>query len=371
MHATGSRFDCRLSSSVLAIAAVAALSGCASDRTPAPASPARRAPTLTAQQSGTKQRLQALSAVDARVVWASGLGGTYAITTDGGATWRARVMPGGEALEFRDVHAVSESVAYLMAAGVGPASRIYKTVDGGATWTLQFQNPDPKGFNDCFAFWSPTRAIAMADSLGGRIPAIETVDGAAWREIGDRLPPALAGEAAFAASGTCVATQGSQLAWIATGGAERARVLATTDGGRTWTAHDTPLVQGSETSGGFSVAFRDRSHGMLGGGDLSKPTELSNNVARSRDGGRTWELASRTPFPGAIFGLAYAAGQDERIDRGRIVVATGPGGAAWTPDEGDTWVTFAGVTGYWAVGFAGPRDGWLVGTEGRILKISF
>jgi hypothetical protein len=29
------------------------------------------------------------------------------------------------------------------------------------------------------------------------------------------------------------------------------------------------------------------------------------------------------------------------------------------------------VTGYWAVAFASPEAGWLVGTGGRILKISF
>ena len=52
-------------------------------------------------------------------------------------------------------------------------------------------------------------------------------------------------------------------------------------------------------------------------------------------------------------------------------MATGPGGAAWTPDEGDTWYLLEGVEGYWAVAFASPDAGWFVGTEGRILKISF
>ena len=52
-------------------------------------------------------------------------------------------------------------------------------------------------------------------------------------------------------------------------------------------------------------------------------------------------------------------------------MATGPGGAAWTPDEGDTWTLLEGVANYWAVAFASPDAGWFVGTEGRILKISF
>ena len=52
------------------------------------------APTLTPQRSGTTNRLQAVSPVSARVVWASGVGGTFTVTTDGGATWRAGVVPG-------------------------------------------------------------------------------------------------------------------------------------------------------------------------------------------------------------------------------------------------------------------------------------
>ncbi len=55
----------------------------------------------------------------------------------------------------------------------------------------------------------------------------------------------------------------------------------------------------------------------------------------------------------------------------KTVVATGPGGAAWTPDEGDTWNLLEGVENYWAVAFAKAHAGWLVGTDGRILKIGF
>jgi photosystem II stability/assembly factor-like uncharacterized protein len=148
-------------------------------------------------------------------------------------------------LQFRDVQGVSDRVAYLLAAGVGTNSRIYKTEDGGDSWSLQFENQDPNGFYDCFGFWDASRGITMADAIGDRFPVIRTTDGTTWEDIGDQLPAALPGEAAFAASGTCIATQGETRAWIATGVAERARVLATTDGGQTWAAYDTPIVQGT------------------------------------------------------------------------------------------------------------------------------
>jgi photosystem II stability/assembly factor-like uncharacterized protein len=56
-------------------------------------SASREGPTVTPQVSGTTNRLQAVSAVNDRIVWASGLGGTFVRTTDGGRTWQEGVVP--------------------------------------------------------------------------------------------------------------------------------------------------------------------------------------------------------------------------------------------------------------------------------------
>ena len=94
-------------------------------------------PKLTPQTSGTTQLLIAVSPVNSRVVWAAGTGGTYVVTTDGGDTWKAGVVPGAEALQFRDVYAVSDKIAYLMSIGNDTNNfQIYKTLDGGATLSL-------------------------------------------------------------------------------------------------------------------------------------------------------------------------------------------------------------------------------------------
>src|ERR1700679_1179540 len=110
-------------------------------------------PSLTAQQSGTTQLLISVSPVDSRVVWAGGTGGTYVVTTDGGDHWKSAVVPGAEKDQFRDVHAVSDKVAYLMSIGNNTTDfKVYKTIDGGAHWTIQFTNENPDAFYDCFAF---------------------------------------------------------------------------------------------------------------------------------------------------------------------------------------------------------------------------
>ena len=321
-------------------------------------------PALTQQASGTTSRLISVSPVNERIVWASGAYGTFLKTVDGGNTWRSGVVPGADSLQFRDVEAVSASVAYLLSIGPGQQSRIYKTVDGGERWTMQFQNQDPKAFYDCFDFWTPERGLAFSDGSGGRFPLVRTQDGTHWQNIGQAVPAAQSGEGSFAASGTCVATQGDRNAWIGTGAAKKARVLATTDGGKSWSAYDTPIL-GDSTAGIASVAFRDRLHGLIGGGNVADTTS-QQNVARSDDGGHTWSLTTPAPFPGAVFGLAYVPG-----DQRHTVVATGPGGAAWSSDEGNTWTLLPEVKGYWGVAFAGQRAGWLVGEGGKILRLSF
>ncbi len=351
-----------------------------------------RQPKITTQTSNTTQLLIAVSPVNDRVVWAAGTGGTYVVTTDGGNTWKAAVVPGAENDQFRDVYAVDEKVAYLMSIGNNTTDfKIYKTVDGGANWTIQFTNEDPLAFYDCFAFWTPWRGIAHSDSGNGVFPDLRTTNGKTWESIAANMPPALPGEASFAASGTCSATEGERNAWIATGGSTIARILATRDGGNTWNAYDTPLVS-SASAGGISVEFRDAWHGILGGGDLSSNT--SAETATSDDGGKTWTLTNTPPVQGAIFCLAYVRGNrqgifhsdadgfgadgyfDHDLDRAVVITAeTEPnyssGPAAWTPDEGRTWFQIPGVSGNWAVGFANPKSGWFVGNNGQIIKISF
>jgi photosystem II stability/assembly factor-like uncharacterized protein len=331
-------------------------------------------PTLTPQNSGTTSGLIAVSPVNPQVVWACGRDGTFTMTTDGGETWNAGVVPGAEALEFRDVEAFSASVAYLMSIGANPTDfRIYKTTDGGATWILEFQNQIVGAFYDGFAFWTPHRGLAHSDSVNGVFPDLRTLDGITWHNISNNMPPALPGEFSFASSGTCVTTQGGRNAWIVTGGADIARVLATTDQGTTWNAYNTPLFSGP-LGGAFTVDFSDPFHGIVGGGDLDPNDPNNADTAVSSDGGRTWTLTNPPPVTGAIFGLSYVGrtGRGGGNNMGRAVVVTAnDGGAAWTPDEGNTWYTLPDVTGFWAVAFASPKAGWLVGTDGRILKISF
>lgn len=349
------RERCRL------VLAAALLAGCAS-RGPAPDIAVREF-VLSEQRSGTTALLQAVSALDDRVVWVSGHRATWARSTDGGATWVAGRMDGADsALQFRDVHAVSADIAYLLAAGPGDASRIYKTTDGGRTWGLQFRNTDPDAFYDCFDFWDARRGVVVSDAVRGRMIVRVTADGGAtWTEVpAAGLPDALEGEGAFAASGTCLVAGADGAAWIGTGAAAGARVYATADYGRTWSVVRTPVVSGT-ASGIATLSFRDGRHGLALGGRIALAQDTANHAALTDDGGRTWTLTGRPDFPGAVYGSAWVPGS--RVS----AVAVAPGGLAVTTDDGASWRRLSDSP-YWAVGF-GRRLGWAVGPGGRITRV--
>ncbi|HYJ80009.1 MAG TPA: hypothetical protein VEW03_10430 [Longimicrobiaceae bacterium] len=343
--------------------AALALAACA----PAPGPPAPAGPPLllTPQRSGTTALLQAVSPVSDRVAWASGHRGTYVRTTDGGATWTAGTVPGADSLEFRDVHAVDERTAYLLSAGNGELSRIYKTTDAGRSWTRQFLNRDPRAFFDCFDFWDAQRGVAFSDAVEGRHVVLTTMDGGgSWVRVADAaLPAALPGEGAFAASGTCVVARGAGEAWIGTGNSPRSRVLRTGDYGRSWTAVEVPIPAG-EAAGIASLAFRDGRHGAALGGDIGDPAGRGDAVALTADGGRSWTRGARPGFPGAVYGAAYAPGA-----RTPVLAAVGPGGLEVSTDGARSWVR-ADTAAYWSVGFASPRAGWAVGPGGRITRLA-
>jgi photosystem II stability/assembly factor-like uncharacterized protein len=308
------------------------------------------------QAVDTRADFRGLCVVSPDVAWVSGTRGTYARTVDRGKTWSVGTVPGADKLDFRDVKAFGAATAYLLSAGPGDASRVYKTADGGKSWVMQFKCADPAAFFNAIAFWDEKNGMALGDPIDGRFQLIATSDGgASWKPLAARaLPPALPGEGAFAASGTCLVARGEADAWFATGGAKAARGFHSADRGRTWEVSATPVAAGAASAGIFSIAFRDRDHGLIVGGDYRKPDDVGATAAATSDGGKTWvALDKRLPFRSAV---AWAK------DRW---VAVGTSGSHASRDDGDTW-TPLDRENYNSVGFTPTGEGWAVGPKRRI-----
>ncbi|MFD0540165.1 WD40/YVTN/BNR-like repeat-containing protein [Actinomadura luteofluorescens] len=342
------------------MAAALGVPGAASERQ----SPGARGPAWRLTPTGSEARFRGLAAVGRETAWLAGSGGTVLRTTDGGRTWRDVAPAGARGLEFRDVEAFDARRAVVLAIGEGDASRVYRTSDGGATWTLGFENDDPRAFYDCVTFFDSRHGLAVSDPVDGRFRIISTGDaGRSWRVLpSEGMPPALEGEAGFAASGQCLVSHGSRDVWLATGGASRSRVFHSGDRGLTWTVADTPLPS-SASQGVFAVAFRDSRHGVAVGGDYRPGQPSPAAAATTSDGGRTWRPAHRPP-------AEYRSGAVWPAYAGPAALAVGPTGSDGTLDGGRTWTRFD--TGSFDTVDCAPDGGcWAAGEKGRAARLTF
>ncbi len=314
------------------------------------------------QNSGTDASLRGISAVSDRVAWASGAKGTVLRTVDGGEHWQRIAVDGAQALDFRDIQAIDADTAYILSIGPGEQSRIYKTADAGQHWKLQFTNRDPKAFYDCFAFWDSKHGIALSDSIDGRFPLLTTADGESWTQVTPQtMPAALNNEGAFAASGTCITTQGKKDVWFVTGG-PAARVFHSRDRGRNWTVVNSPIISGAAPQGIFSIAFRDRTHGVIAGGDYQNAKSPDRNMAITGDGGEHWELMPGPP--GYRSAVAFLPGSAKPT-----MIAVGTTGSDFFVDGGKSWISLD-TADYNALSLVGPAVGWAVGPNGRIARFT-
>jgi photosystem II stability/assembly factor-like uncharacterized protein len=311
--------------------------------------------------TGSDQQYRGLDAVDKRVAWVGGSAGEVLRTTDGGATWQDVSPPDSAGLLFRDVEAESALRASVLSIGTGDASRIYTTDDGGRSWRLAFVNDDPDAFYDCMDFFpGGRRGLALSDPVDGKFRIAATEDwGRSWHVLpSDGMPPAVAGEFAFAASGTCLVTSGGRDAWFGSGGGA-SRAFHSSDGGLTWTVTAAP-IPAADAGGVFSLAFRNPREGVMVGGDFTAPENGEDASGFTRDGGATWSLG------GDLSG--YRSGVDWVTFSRATLIAVGPTGSDVSYDGGRSWTAFDDAP-YDAVDCV-PFTCWASGPAGAVAVLA-
>lgn len=291
------------------------------------------------QESHSTASLRGIHAVSDSVAWATGTDGTILRTQDGGAHWQRCATPAGaEKLDFRGVWAWSAEVATIMSSGPGDQSRLYLTNDGCLHWKEEARNTDKDGFWDAIAFKTASGSqartgILIGDPVNGRFATFSLVPERGWRPD-EKSCAARDGEAGFAASNSSVVVFGAQRYIIATGGKGGPRallspLLAYSDSNRDCLAVPVPLAGGTDSSGAFSVAFRDLNHGVVVGGDYKKPADATRTAAWTADAGRHWTAASKPPH-GYRSAVAWYPEADAWI-------AVGTNGSDISRDDGKTW----------------------------------
>jgi photosystem II stability/assembly factor-like uncharacterized protein len=316
------------------------------------------------QDSHTTSNLRGIHAVNASVAWASGAEGTILRTQDGGVHWQKCVIPpDGDKLDFRGIWAWDASTALVMSAGSGEQSRLYRTRDGCAHWTEEARNQDKEGFWDALVFQSEdsskrgreSAGVVVGDPVSGRFFTMTMAD-AKW-SIDTTACLAREGESAFAASNSSVVVFGPGKYILGTGGKGGPRALLSPllAGKEECVEAAFPMAAGNDSSGVFSLAFRNAKRGVAVGGDYKKPNDSSDTAAWTSDGGRHWAATSTPPHGYRSTVEWYAPA--------KAWIAAGTNGSDISIDDGRTWRVL-------------DSEGWnalslpyVVGPKGRMGKL--
>ncbi len=227
-----------------------------------------------------------------------------------------------------------------------------------------YREAHPKAFYDAMDFWNDDEGIAIGDPTDGCMSIIITRDGGdTWTKLScDDLPKTNEGEAAFAASDTNIAIVGDHT-WVATGG-KASRVLYSSDRGKTWEVFNTPMVQGKETTGIYSIDFYDALNGFAIGGDYTKPDENAANKMITVDGGKTWNLVAKNKNPGYRSCVQYVPNGE-----GKALAAIGFKGIDYSNDSGKSWKHLSDE-GFYTIRFLNDSIAFAAG-GGRVSKLTF
>ncbi|MEM6803489.1 MAG: YCF48-related protein [Bacteroidota bacterium] len=307
--------------------------------------------------------IRAIEAIDELNMWFAAGKGLFGYTEDGGKNWiQDSIRIGDKPLEFRGI-AITDAAVFLL--GTGSPAHLLRSENKGKSWEVVYSESLPTTYYNSLKFWDEEEGIAVGDPTDGCLSVIITRDrGKSWQKLScESLPEAAEGEAGFAASNTNIALAGDHV-WLATGGA-KARIIHSSDRGENWEVFDTPIIQGRQMTGIFSVDFLDEKHGIIFGGDWEKQEAQQKTKAITKDGGKTWRLVSNGDKPGFRSCVQYVP-----QSKGKGIVAVGSPGISYSSDSGESW-TNLNDEGYYTIRMTKSGNAaWLAG-KNRIMKMSW
>lgn len=288
--------------------------------------------------------------LNAQEGWVIGDRGRIFYTTDGGKTLER--LDAGTTRAFLSIACFPDKSLVL----TGKSGIIYRSPNGGRTFEAQ-----PSGVERnlvSVAFGDQRIGLAVGDA--GTI--LRTQDGGStWQKIPvpDDIP--LPEEVADVVERSDilfydVTFPTPDRAWIV---GEFGVILASTDGGLTWTAQKNPVQ-----STLFGVAFADGDNGWAVG--------MSAVMLRTRDGGATWarvDIPKRPGFSLSLYTVAVRGHNAWAIGDSGFLLASSDGGETWklvdVPIQlAATWLRGLSLTAD-GHGMITGADGLLMTTEGQ------
>jgi photosystem II stability/assembly factor-like uncharacterized protein len=305
-----------------------------------------------------------MDAVDPMVVWAIGYDGTapsrtsnmFTRTTNAGTNWTSGVVwPDTNTWIPSAIEGIDANTAFVAcyAKATQANGAVFKTTNGGVTWQnmntgSMFTNP--ASFVNLTAFTSPSLGIVMGDPIGGEFEIYRTADGGgSWTQVpGTAIPNPLSGEYGL----TNIYTKVANNIWF---GTNKNRIYHSTDDGATWSVSPQFTSTIGAVLGVQDVAFRDVNNGLalvyFGPSGAGTPT-----LWRTNNGGATWtNVGTISPnygyndmcaIPGTTVYASVGAGTGNTI-------------MSYSTDDGTTWTDWGSIgIQYLTVDFVDYKNGW-------------
>lgn len=310
-----------------------------------------------------------ISIVDANTVWITAYDGTGAgtypkivgKTTNGGTTWTAYTVsgPGTNAL-LSDIHGIDANTAFIVTAphtAGANANRMWKTTNGGTTWTQQTIGYTANSFANHVYFWDANSGWTSGDPLNGKFEMFKTTNGGTtWTAVAGAPVPVDAQEYTYVGMKEVV---GNSI-WV---GTSFGRLLHSTDKGETWNGYYTPVLDfgGAITSGSTGkLTMRNATSGLLIAVDgLEAGGNVSAGLYSTEDSGATWELVEPTGV--WYYGdITYVPGTPNTYVSTGIAAAVNDPllGSSYSKDGGLTWTSIDSGLQRGEVKFLNATTGW-------------
>lgn len=218
-------------------------------------------------------------------------------------------------------------------------------------------------FYDALHFVSPRLAYAFSDSdADAKLQLATYTQAKGWQKLKSNIH-LKKGEAAFAASNSNIVSKGRWV-WIVTGG-EASRILRLNRRSDKIEIFEPPFIQGSPSSGMYAIDFYNSRFGIAVGGDYTKPSGNINNIAVTKDGGKTWQIKASGKNAGYSTTVRFRPGSG-----GREIVALGDGHISMSKDFGESWTQISAEKNLYAAEFT-DRNTLIAAGKDRILKFTF
>ncbi len=309
--------------------------------------------------------------VDATTAWITGYdgsgGGTYpkiGSRTTNGTSWTAFNItgPGSNAL-ISDIAAVSATTAWVVTAPFASGTngnRIWKTTDGGSTWTQQTSGYTTGSFGNLIHFWDANNGWTAGDPLNGKFEMFKTSNGGTtWTAVATAPTPIASDEYGLVGAKKVV---GDNI-WM---GTTKGRIYKSGDRGVSWTGYYTPALDfgGGAAGGGVDgssakMTFKNGTEGILIAvdGQVTGGTPTAG-IYKTTDGGATWDPISTSGT--WYFGdISYVPGTaNTYVTTGINSSSPSFMGSAYSHDGGVTWVSIDTGEQRGKVKFLNGTTGW-------------